>query len=59
MTRQLDLRRRVGRRGSGSPSHPRSNGGATLFFLAVFIVFGVLTYGIIAGIVESISRLIP
>lgn len=59
MPRQLDLRRRVGRRGSGLPAHPRSNGGATLFFLVAFIVSGVLMYAIIAGIVESLSGLVP
>ncbi len=37
----------------------RSNGGAGTFFVAVLIVFVVLLYFIIAGIVESIARLIP
>jgi hypothetical protein len=59
MPRQFDLRRRVGRRGPGLPPSTRSNGGATLFFLVAFILCGVLTYGIIAGIVESLARLIP
>jgi hypothetical protein len=59
MPRQLDLRRRVGRRGPGLSPNPRSNGGATLFFLVAFIVCGVLTYGVIAGIVESLARLVP
>lgn len=63
MPRQLDLRRRAGRRtgrrGPGVPAHPRTNGGATLFFLVAVILSGALTYGIIAGIVESLSRLVP
>jgi hypothetical protein len=59
MSRQLDLRRRAGRRGPGVPARPRTNGGATLFFLVAGILSGALTYGIIAGIVESLSRLVP
>lgn len=59
MIRQPDFRRRVGRRGSGVSSHPRSNGGATIFFLAAFVIAGVLATSIIIGIVDSIARLVP
>jgi hypothetical protein len=59
MSGPLDLRRRVGRRGAGLPPNPRSNGGATLFFLVAFVIAGILTYEIIAGVVESLSRLVP
>jgi hypothetical protein len=41
------------------PRQVRSNGGAGVFFVAMMIVFVVLLYFIIAGIVESFLRLIP
>ena len=37
----------------------RSNGGAGVFFIIMMIVFAVLLYFIIAGIIESFARLIP
>jgi hypothetical protein len=52
-----DLRRRIGRPVPGLPLRARSNGGASVFFLIALIVFGVLVYSIIMGIVESILRL--
>jgi hypothetical protein len=39
------------------PPQTRSNGGAGVFFIITLIVFGVLAYSIITGIVESVSRL--
>ena len=53
----VGLRRRDGRQGPGLPLQTRSNGGAGVFFLIALIIFGVLVYAIIAGIVESILRL--
>jgi hypothetical protein len=50
-------RRRVSRQALGLPPQTRSSGGAGAFFLIAFIILGVLAYGIIAGIVESILRL--
>ena len=52
-----DLRRRIGRQVPGLPLQTRSNGGASVFFLIALIIFGVLAYSIIVGIVESILRL--
>jgi hypothetical protein len=52
-----DLRRRIGRQVPGLPLQTRSNGGASVFFLIALIIFGVLAYSIIAGIVESVLRL--
>lgn len=52
-------RRRVALPGRGLSMQLRSNGGAGTFFVAVLIVFVTLLYFIIAGIVESIARLIP
>lgn len=52
-----DLRRRIGRQVPGLPLRARSNGGASVFFFIALIVFGVLAYSIIVGIVESILRL--
>lgn len=52
-----DLRRRVGRQGSALPLQLRSNGGAGVFFFIALIIFAILAYNIIAGIVESIIRL--
>lgn len=43
----------------GLPTHVRSNGGAGAFFVIMLIIFAVLLYFIIAGIVESIARLLP
>jgi hypothetical protein len=50
-------RRRIGRQGPGLPLQTRSDGGAGIFFLIALIIFGILAYSIIAGIVESILRL--
>jgi hypothetical protein len=50
-TRRLVVRR--------LPTRTRSNGGAGAFFLAMSIVFAVLLYLIISGIVEAFARLIP
>lgn len=52
-----DLRRRVGRQGAGVPLRLGSSGGAGAFFFIAVIIFLILAYGIIAGIVESIIRL--
>ncbi len=53
-----DLRRRVGgRQGAGLPLQLGSGGGAGPFFFIALIIFLVLVYGIIAGIVESIIKL--
>jgi hypothetical protein len=52
-------RRRAVRRVRGLPAQTRSNGGAGAFFVVMVIVFAVLLYFIIAGIVESFARLIP
>lgn len=53
-----DLRRRVGdRQGAGLPLQLGSGGGAGVFFFIALIIFLVLAYGIIAGIVESVIRL--
>lgn len=52
-------RRRVVLPGRGLPMQIRSNGGAGTFFVGVLIVFVTLLYFIIAGIVESIVRLLP
>ena len=50
-TRRLVVRR--------LPTRTRSNGGAGAFFLIMSIVFAVLLYLIISGIVEAFARLIP
>ncbi len=52
-----DLRRRIGRQVPGLPLRTRSNGGASVFFFIALIIFGVLAYSIIVGIVESVLRL--
>jgi len=39
------------------PTH--SNGGAGIFFALSFILFVVLAYGVVSGIVEAIVRLLP
>lgn len=53
-----DLRRRVGgRQGAGLPLQLGSGGGAGVFFFIALIIFLVLAYGMIAGIVESVIRL--
>jgi hypothetical protein len=52
-----DLRRRVGRQGSSLSLQFGSNGGAGAFFFIALIIFVILAYGIIAGIVESVIRL--
>ena len=52
-----DLRRRIGRQAPGLPLRTRSNGGASVFFFIALIIFGVLAYSIIVGIVESVLRL--
>jgi hypothetical protein len=57
--RLADLRRRVGRRGPSVPLQTRSNGGAGALLVIALIIFGVLVYNIIAGIVEAITRLLP
>jgi hypothetical protein len=41
------------------PTRTRSNGGAGVFFLVMSIVFAVLLYLIISGIIEAFARLIP
>jgi len=56
--RLIDLRRRVGPQGSGTRRQSRS-GGAGVVLVIGLIVFAVLLYNIIAGIVEAIVRLIP
>lgn len=52
-------RRRAGHPGRGLPTQIRSNGGAGAFFVVMVIVFAVLLYFIVSGIVESFARLIP
>jgi hypothetical protein len=56
--RLIDLRRRVGPQGSGTRRQSRS-GGAGVVLVIGLIIFAVLLYNIIAGIVEAIVRLIP
>jgi hypothetical protein len=41
------------------PVQTRSNGGAGAFFILAVIVFAILLYFIVSGLVESIARLIP
>lgn len=58
------VRLRTSRRGAapftrGLPTQTRSNGGAGVFFTISVIVFAVLLYFIVSGIVESFARLIP
>jgi hypothetical protein len=53
----LPLRTRSSRQVPGLPLRTRSNGGASVFFFITLIIFGVLAYSIIVGIVESILRL--
>jgi len=58
LVQRVDFRRRrAGRQGPGLPLQTRSDGGAVVFFFIALIIFGVLAYSIIAGIVESILRL--
>ena len=52
-----DLRRRVS--STGLPVATRSNGGAGVFFAVAAVIFVVLGYEVIVGIVEAIARLIP
>lgn len=52
-----DLRRRVS--STGLPVATRSNGGAGVFFVVAAVIFVVLGYEVIVGIVEAIARLIP
>ncbi len=59
-TRPIDVRRRGGRQGGrGLPGHSRSSGGAGVVYIVGFIIIGILVFSIIAGIVQSISRLLP
>ncbi len=55
--RLIDFRR--GPRRTGPPRQTRSNGGVGVVLVIGLIIFGVLIFNIIAGIVEAISRLIP
>jgi hypothetical protein len=41
------------------PLQKHSNGGAGIFFAISFILFVVLAYGVVNGIVEAIARLLP
>jgi len=41
------------------PIQTHSNGGAGLFFAIASILFVVLAYGVVTGIVEAIARLLP
>jgi hypothetical protein len=41
------------------PLQTHSNGGAGLFFAISLIIFVVLAYGVVSGIVEAIVRLLP
>jgi hypothetical protein len=41
------------------PIQTHSNGGAGLFFAISFVLFVVLAYGVVSGIVEAIARLLP
>lgn len=52
-------RRRARHPGRGVPTQTRSDGGAGAFFIIMVIVFAVLLYFIVSGIVESFARLIP
>ncbi len=54
-----DLRRRVARPRPSLPIPTHSNGGAGIFFAISFILFVVLAYGVVSGIVEAIVRLLP
>ncbi|MGH3784615.1 MAG: hypothetical protein ACRDRO_29370 [Pseudonocardiaceae bacterium] len=56
-----DLRRRVSlqRPNLPLPLQTHSNGGAGVFFVISLILFVVLAYGVVTGIVEAITRLLP
>lgn len=56
-----DLRRRVSRQRPSLPLplQTHSNGGAGLFFAISSILFVVLAYAVVTGIVEAIARLLP
>lgn len=54
-----DLRRRIDRSRPSLPIQTHSNGGAGLFFAISFVLFVVLAYGVVSGIVEAIARLLP
>ncbi|HEV7827463.1 MAG TPA: hypothetical protein VGP04_01175 [Pseudonocardiaceae bacterium] len=54
-----DLRRRIDRPRPSMPLQTHSNGGAGLFFAISFILFVVLAYGVVSGIVDAIARLLP
>ena len=54
-----DLRRRVARPRPSLPLQKHSNGGAWIFFAISLILFVVLAYGVVSGVVEAIARLLP
>ncbi|MFN2478638.1 MAG: hypothetical protein ABR615_05635 [Pseudonocardiaceae bacterium] len=54
-----DRRRRVDRPRPSLPLQTHSNGGAGIFFTISFILFVVLAYGVVTGIVDAIARLLP
>jgi hypothetical protein len=41
------------------PLQKHSNGGAGIFFAISLILFVVLAYGVVSGVVEAIARLLP
>lgn len=57
LVQRRDSRRRAGSR--GVQTRTRSDGGASAFFTIMLIVFAVLLYFIISGIVAAFARLIP
>jgi hypothetical protein len=56
---QVNFGRRTHRRAPALPLRTRSNGGAGIALTVGLVVFGLLVYFIIAGIVESVARLLP
>ncbi len=56
---QAHFDHRIHRRGHALPLRTRSNGGAGIALTVGLVVFGLLVYFIITGIVESIARLLP
>ena len=54
-----ELRRRIRGERVDSPQQESFQGGATAFFLAMLIIFGLLLYYIVAGFLDFISRFLP
>jgi hypothetical protein len=59
LVQRRDSRRRAGGYSRGLQTRTRSDGGATAFFTIMLIIFAILLYFIISGIVAAFARLIP